>query len=288
MKNKLSYKKTQSYANTRKTGKEQYYTNSETADFCVKEVLKIISLKERKILEPAGGTGEFIEALIRNGVSEDSIISFDIEPKHRLVKLGDYLDQQIEGPVISISNPPFGRASSLAKKFFNHAANHSEYICYLIPKAWRKWSLINSLDENFHLIHDVDLPPNCFYDSDGMVSKKDVLQTVFQIWQKKEHKRKKIEVEDNNLIEKISPDSDGFIKDADIGLVVFGWSCGKVFQVSKKESPVTTSIYLKVKNPQVIEALKKIDFSVYFKNVASVYSLSLKEINFELNKYFNI
>ena len=37
----------------------------------------------------------------------------------------------------------------------------------------------------------------------------------------------------------------------------------------------------------VIQALKEIDFSHFYNNVAYVAALSLQEINYELNKYFN-
>ena len=58
----------QSYANTRITGKEQYYTNSDVVDLCLSEVVKHIDLQGKSILEPCGGTGEFIEGFMRIGI----------------------------------------------------------------------------------------------------------------------------------------------------------------------------------------------------------------------------
>ena len=111
----------QSYANKRKTGAEQYYTVPKVVDLCISEVSKVVDLKGMQIIEPAGGTGEFIDGLIRAGVKSENIISFDLDPRHPMVKKGNFLTQEIKtkGPTISITNPPFGRASSLAKKFFN-------------------------------------------------------------------------------------------------------------------------------------------------------------------------
>lgn len=204
---KAGHKNKQSYANTRTTGKEQYYTNPDVVDLCMAEVQKYIDLTNRTILEPCGGTGEFIEGFIRAGIPTNKIISYDIEPKHRLVKEANYLktDMSSYNNLISITNPPFGRMSSLAKKFFKHAATHSEYICYLIPKSWRKWSTINSLDENYHLISDIEMPKNCFYLPNQQETKKDVLNTVFQIWQRRDTPRVKIEIPDNGLVTKVIP-----------------------------------------------------------------------------------
>ena len=204
---KAGHKNKQSYANTRTTGKEQYYTNKDVVDLCLKEVQKHIDLTGRTILEPCGGTGEFIEGFQRIGIPTDDVIAFDIEPKHLLVKKGDYLKTDLSAfkNLISITNPPFGRASSLAKQFFNHATQHSEYICYLVPRSWRKWTVHNSLDKNFHLIADIEMPKNCFYLSDGGTKEADVLNTVFQIWQRRDYQRKIIKIPDHKLIKKITP-----------------------------------------------------------------------------------
>ena len=58
---KAGHKNKQSYANTRTTGKEQYYTEANVVDLCLAEVKKHIDLDDKMILEPCGGTGEFIE-----------------------------------------------------------------------------------------------------------------------------------------------------------------------------------------------------------------------------------
>ena len=194
----------QSYANTRTTGKEQYYTNSNVVDICLQEVMKHVDLTDRFILEPCGGTGEFIEGMRRIGIPDEKIVSYDIEPKHSKVAYGNYLETKFDRKdFISITNPPFGRMSTLAKKFFEHAADHSDYICYLIPKSWRKWSTQNSLDKRFHLIADIELPKNCFYLPNNEETKKDVLNTVFQIWEKRHVEREKIVIPENNLVKKV-------------------------------------------------------------------------------------
>jgi len=204
---KAGHKNKQSYANTRTTGKEQYYTNPQVVDICMEEVKKHIDLSGKTILEPCGGTGEFIEGFIRAGIPTNAIISCDIEPKHWLVEKANYLEKDMSAykNLVAITNPPFGRMSSLAKKFFKHATSHCEYICYLIPKSWRKWSTMNSLDENYHLVTDIEMPKNCFYLPNQQETKKGVLNTIFQIWQRKATPRVKIEIPDNGLVTKVIP-----------------------------------------------------------------------------------
>ena len=52
--------------NTRKTGKEQYYTIPATANFCVDKIKNYIN-KDSLILEPCGGRGDFIKAIEDGG-----------------------------------------------------------------------------------------------------------------------------------------------------------------------------------------------------------------------------
>lgn len=301
---KAGHKQKQSYANTRTTGKEQYYTNSDVVDTCLELVQKHINLEGKFILEPCGGTGEFIEGFRRIGIPDDLIVSYDIEPKHPKVAEGNYLEIDFgHKNYVSITNPPFGRMSTLAKKFFNHAANHSDYICYLIPKSWRKWSSQNSLDNRFHLIADIEMPKNCFYLPEGQETKKDVLNTVFQIWEKRHLRREKIVITDNELVKKITPvmketkDKNGkdvkrpdHVTGANFEMIVFGHSCGKYKDLdpTQKYDAKTTTMYFKIERQDVIDAMKQIDFSYHFNNVSYVQALSLQEINFELNKFFNL
>lgn len=276
--------KPQSFANTRKTGKEQYYTASDVVDTCLDVVEKHVKLAERRILEPCGGTGEFIEGLLRRGISPGNITSIDIEPKHHLVTKANYLSTTFRPGMVSISNPPFGRCSSLARKFFNHAAGHSDYICYLVPRAWRKWSLQDSLNESFHLIDDIEMRQNCFYYPDGSQSDDSVLQTVFQVWKRADTARPRNDVPDHGLIKKVRP-KNGIVTGANFEIIVFGWSCGRTARLNGGQVPAkTTTMYLDVKDPSIMKELETLDYSRFYRNVSTVNSLSLDEINWLLNE----
>jgi predicted RNA methylase len=263
--------------NTRVTGKEQYYTPKPLALELVEHIENVLgSLAGKTILEPAGGTGAFIDAVQAKGVA--NVISFDIEPLHELVSLGDFLEQEIkESNLITISNPPFGRNNSLSIPFFNHAAKVSDAICFIVPRSWRKWSVTNRLDLGFELALDLDIDID-YVDAVGTpLSSKNLLATCFQIWKKADSPRGLVRVTDKGIIEKVSPEL------ADVSLTIFGYGCGKV---KTQFEPVanTTQMFLKLKHPQALAALESVDYSKFFKNTAYTEALSLQEINYLLNE----
>ncbi|MGA0003946.1 MAG: hypothetical protein ACO3GT_07620, partial [Candidatus Nanopelagicales bacterium] len=146
--------------NPRVTGKEQFYTPPEVADRVIRNVKKRVGdLSGRILLEPAGGTGAFIDAAKAHSLTK--VISFDIEPHHKKILLGDFLEQEIsQTGLLTITNPPFGRNNSLSIPFFNKAAQVSDLIVFIVPRSWRKWSVQNRLDQNFHLVRDDNLTIN--------------------------------------------------------------------------------------------------------------------------------
>lgn len=264
--------------NTRTTGKEQFYTPPTLAKTLLSEVAKHVpDLETRTMIEPAGGTGAFIKAAKKFGI--ESIVSFDIEPKHKEVSLGNFLEADLElKHAVTISNPPFGRNNSLSIPFFNKAADHSDFICFIVPRSWRKWSVINRLDQRFHLIADIDLQIDYVNDQDDEITTKNRLATCFQIWQKRKTKRPIVTVVDNQFIKKVKP------QEADVSLTIFGYGCGRLKTEFKRE-PNSTQMFLKLNHPKALEALQSVDFSRFFKNTAYTEALSLQEINFLLNEY---
>ena len=259
------------------TGKEQFYTPKPLALELVAQIEKVIGpLSGTTVLEPAGGTGAFIEAVQAVGVNK--VISFDIEPLHELVTKGNFLEQEIkEGNLITISNPPFGRNNSLSIPFFNHAALVSDAICFIVPRSWRKWSVTNRLDLGFELAFDLDIEID-YADAEGLpLSNKTHLATCFQIWKKTDSPRALVRVTDKGIIEKVSPEQ------ADVSLTIFGYGCGKV-KTEFEPVPNTTQMFLKLHHPKALAALKSVDYSKFYKNTAYTEALSLQEINYLLNE----
>jgi predicted RNA methylase len=264
--------------NRRVTGKEQFYTPKELAKTLTNKVAQVIGgLTNRTVIEPAGGTGSFVTAAKELGAKK--VLSFDIEPKADGVILADFLTNEIKGvtDAVTISNPPFGRNNSLSIPFFNKAANHSQYIAFIVPRSWRKWSVINRLNRNFHLIHDEDLTIDYVDETGEMVWQKARLNTCFQIWEKKDTHRGLIKVKDFGLVTKVSP------QEADVALTVFGYGCGKV-RTEFDRIPNSTVMFLKLNDKRVLPALNRVDFSKFYKNTAYTEALSLQEIRYLLNQ----
>lgn len=264
--------------NTRVTGKEQFYTPPAIAEGIVANVKKRVgNLSSFTLLEPAGGTGSFIDAAKSHGLTK--VISFDIEPHHKKIVLGDFLAQDISRTgLLTVSNPPFGRNNSLSIPFFNKAAQISDLIVFIVPRSWRKWSVQNRLNQNFHLVRDDDLAIN-YVDVNGEDSHaKDRLRTCVQYWERRDTIRPLIKVQDMGLIERTTPEL------ADAALTMFGYNCGSLTTDFERRK-ITTRMYLKFTHPKAKKAIENSDFSKFYLNTAYTEALSLPEINYVLNEY---
>lgn len=268
--------------NRRVTGSEQYYTPASTADQLVDVVGGLLSVDsinpwQHHFIEPAGGTGAFVSALQRRGVSK--IHAVDIEPHHPLVNQGDFLawHPEVQGAV-TISNPPFGRNNKLSVRFFNHAADFSQLIAFVVPRSWRKWSVINRLDPRFELVSDTDLQVS-YVDLDGRpLSIHNHLRTAFQVWQLAAEPRAKLLVRDMGWVEKTS------FEQATHSLTSFGYGCGRV-STDLSAGQKSTDIYLRVKNQSVADALPLLDYRKFSVHTAYTAAISLPELNYLLNEY---
>ena len=263
--------------NTRVTGKEQFYTPPELALELTDALAALIpDFAGRTIVEPAGGTGAFITAAASMGATQ--VHSWDIEPKHSSVQKGDFLLQNLPfDGAVTLGNPPFGRNNSLSIPFFNHAANHSDFIAFIVPRSWRKWSVLNRLDRRFHLVSDTDIQIDYVDEIGTRLMVKRRLATCFQIWERRTELRSLISVADQGLITKTTPEM------ADVSLTIFGYGCGTV-KTAFERKPNSTQMFLKLEHPRALDALQKVDFSRFYRNTAYTEALSLQEINYLLNQ----
>lgn len=275
-----------SHRNNRKTGKEQYYTNSSVAYECL-EIASSVIPKDSFVVEPCGGTGEFLNAIQDHyGLN---YYSCDIEPKDPRVERKDWLkvDEKFDKPFVVITNPPYGRNNSLSARFFNRAALlEADYICFLIPISWRKWSIQNRLDKNYHLVEDVEITRKDMFYGDSMTDKDSEMRCVFQIWERRDEIRERVVIEDNGYLVRSTPE------ESDIKLTQQSYD-SKVLEVFTKfkREKVAGNFYYKIKDKTVIDALEYIrkeklfreftDYSMYYTK-----SISLDEINYLLNKYY--
>ena len=164
---------------------DQFYTNHNIAVKCLKTLNTHINYSDFDyILEPSAGTGSFYKLL-----PIDKRIGLDLEPKYEGIRQLNFFDFKPEKDkkYLVIGNPPFGRISSLAVKFFNKSAEFSDCIAFIIPRTFKRVSIQNKLDLNFKLIYNEDLPmkPCCF-------TPKMSAKCSFQIWKKTDEKREKV------------------------------------------------------------------------------------------------
>lgn len=268
---------TQKLGNRRVTGAEQFYTPRALAEELTGLALGYIAdWQNRSFLEPAAGTGSFLQALTKHGVK--SITAIDKDPKHPDVSQNDYLDfVPPQSGLVTLSNPPFGRNNALSIPFFNHAAGHSDYIAFLVPRSWRKWSVQNRLDANFHLILDRDVFVSYENEFGEPLSSRNELRTCFQIWERRDYQRELIAVPNNQLVKKSSP------QNADLALRVFGFGCGSVLRDFERR-PNTTLMFLEVGDPRVFDHIDALDYQRFTRNTAYTEALAFSELNYLLNE----
>lgn len=210
---------------------DQFYTRDEIAEYCYNIVLNKINLYSVDLfMEPSAGRGSFFKLFpvhIRVGI--------DLEPKYNGIQEMDFFDYKPDNTyknICVVGNPPFGRISSLAIKFFNHAASFDnvDVIAFIIPRTFKRVSVQNRLNLNFHLIYNEDLPlkPCCF---EPEMSAK----CCFQVWQRQDHPRTEV------VLDSTHPDFEFLSmgpKDennqptppvgADFALLAYGGQCGRI------------------------------------------------------------
>lgn len=167
----------------REEGLDKFYTIPSYSNKCINKVFEIYD-KEKfgLIIEPSAGNGSFYDQ-----IDYKNKIGIDILPENKNIIKMDYLEYNPKKDIkniLVIGNPPFGKISSKAIKFFNHSSKWANVIAFIIPKTFRKSSVQNKLNKMFHLIYDEDVPNNpcCF-------TPKMMVKCCFQIWEKKKIER---------------------------------------------------------------------------------------------------
>jgi len=209
---------------------DQFYTNENIAKKCFKKLKKYIKIDEYDYyLEPSAGTGSFYKLL-----DKDKRIGIDLEPKYKDIITMDYLKYIPEKnkKYLVIGNPPFGRISSLAIKFFNKSAEFADCIAFIIPRTFKRISVQNKLNLNFKLYYNKDLPlqPCCF-------TPKMSAKCCFQIWIRREIPRKIIKYDkihkDFKFIKHGPKDNNNqptppSLKNVDFVIKAYGSNCGEI------------------------------------------------------------
>ena len=131
----------------RKEGLDKFYTIPSYSKKCIEKVSEMFTWDVA--IEPSAGNGSFLTQL------PEPKIGIDISPEHEDIIQQDFLTYYpTHENILVIGNPPFGKVSSLAIKFFNHAAQWAHVIAFIIPRTFRKTSVQNKLNSQFHLVYD--------------------------------------------------------------------------------------------------------------------------------------
>ena len=166
------------------TSFDQFYTKDSVAKQCYETLLHHINMDDYDIvLEPSAGKGAFFKLF-----PIDKRVGLDIDPKCEGVATLNYFDfsPRAQKTYIVVGNPPFGRISSLAVKFFNHST-FAKIIAFIIPRTFKRVSIQNQLSLHFHLLYTEDLPlnPCCF-------EPKMSAKCCFQIWKREQVPRTRV------------------------------------------------------------------------------------------------
>lgn len=233
---------------------DQFYTKPEIASRCLNVLLKAVSFDQFDvILEPSAGKGSF-----SNLLPTAKRLAIDIDPKADDIIKQDFFTFTFDktAKYLVIGNPPFGRVSSLAVRFFNKAAEFAQVIAFIVPRTFNKLSVQNKLDMNFHLTHNEVLPlePCCF--EPAMSAK-----CCFQIWERKPVQRSLI-----TLSKEHSDFTFVNLEGCDFIMRRCGGSCGQIFdKTSEKASTGLQSWYWIKANIDPTELRRRfalLDFSI--------------------------
>lgn len=158
---------------------DQYYTKNSVSEECCKILKNLIpGLETKTFLEPSAGTGSFIDAA-RAVFGNVKVKAYDIDPKRKDIRKADFLATNFRGKnLVTIGNPPFGKRSSLAIKFFNTAAAKSDIVAFIVPVQFEKYGVQKQLDSRYKLIYSERLGKDSF-----LYNEKDCdIRCVFQVW----------------------------------------------------------------------------------------------------------
>ena len=169
---------------------DKFYTKENTVKQCISLIKKYININFETdlVIEPSAGNGSFIQEIEK--LSKNCKF-YDIVPENDKIIKQDYLQldtntiKNVYNNIHIIGNPPFGRQSSLALKFIKFSTDFCNTLSFILPQSFKKQSLKNKLNLNFHLIVEKELDENNF-----LLNGKDYnVPCIFQIWIKKEEKR---------------------------------------------------------------------------------------------------
>jgi len=256
---------TQTTEQVREAGLDKFYTISAVSENCLTTIGKKYHWNSWDlVVEPSAGNGSFLSK-----IPTAKKVGLDIAPEHPdIIKMDffDYKPPSAATNILVVGNPPFGRVSSLAVKFFNHSAEWCSVIAFIIPKTFRRVSLQNRLHRKFHLIHDDEIPSDpCSFSPPMQV------KCCFQVWEKRADDRVLVKLttkhDDWEFLPHGPLDSKGQPtppKNADFAILAYGGNCGNIVKAGLDTLRPKSWHWIKAKIsiPLLIERFSSLDYSL--------------------------
>lgn len=258
---------------------DKYYTKDTIVDLCINFVKKYININtDDLIVEPSAGNGSFITGIKSLSCN---FRFYDLEPDNNEIIKQDYLlfdygsITETYSKIHIIGNPPFGRQSSLAIKFIKKSCEFCNSVSFILPKSFKKDSLKKTFPLHFHLMFEMDLPDKSFL-VDGIEHN---VETVFQIWEKKETNRV--------VNEKVEPINFRFVKkteNPDISFRRVGVNAGTIDDKIDEKS-IQSHYFIKFTNGKsVTDNIYLLSTITYeFNNTVGPKSISKQELIYKFN-----
>ena len=256
----------------RKNTNDMYYTKKDVAKECIEIVKQEIQDSDSyQWVEPSAGSGAFLV---------DGCVALDLEPKNSRIIKQDFLTYvpQFDKKILIYGNPPFGKQSSLAKKFIKHATSFADVVAFILPRSFVKPSMNNVFPNCFHCSYSKELEKDSFEVNERSYD----VPCVFQIWVKKDTERdREVKVEQLGFMYVKQTDS------YDLTIRRVGVNAGTAKEKSEKVS-AQSHYFIKLDNVEKREeVIQKINAHTFPTNTVGPRSLSKNEINLVLNRFLN-
>jgi hypothetical protein len=197
---------------------DKFYTRREVAKECLDSLGSLWPWDSWSlVVEPSAGNGSFYLQ-----IPTQKKVGLDVAPDHPQIQTADFFSWQPPPgtqKILVVGNPPFGRVSSLAIRFFLRAAEFADVIAFIVPRTFRRISVQEKLPLNFHLRLDKDIPLHpCAFEPAMNV------KCCWQIWERRGDKRIPIVLETTHPHWKFLEGPEG----AEFAIRAYGGKCGEI------------------------------------------------------------
>jgi len=251
--------------------KEQYFTDSKVARALIKYFEKKEGFDQFKlIIEPSAGNGNFLSNIPKS--RNRRVIGFDIHPMHRDVKKQDFLKWDNlynvdPSEVLCIGNPPFGRQSTLAKRFLNKCSEFSDHIVFILPVSFNTSAFKKSIPDGFTKEWSIVLDDDIFVYPNGDVYQQP-LKTMFVYYRNTGKTQKFQTVQSNGMWRFCNKTSPQERNKADFRIVRASGTPGRAIHYKDPDFKIYGNTY-----------------NDYYIEILSPYKRHVKDIVYDINRY---